>query len=282
VHDEGTSKSMEAEALVQMLQRAPEKNNVSICTIVSDDDSNGRAEAKHVRNGGKLTDTVEEPSFLANPSQCKRVFARAIYTLASAPMKTSRVTKGLAGHLKYCYSACVMRNRNLSTKELSSKVYNILEHICDNHDSCDVVWCYNVKAKEGNKAYAAPREQRINREKDEQTYLQLRKIFDQYACMEQMAYCNHPFDTQTKESVIQAIANVAPKSICYSGTNSLHSCIAMVIGIHNLRHHEFFKTLFESLSMTMLLPKHIASYLQSRDNTKEWKRIIKKNRRKGE
>jgi len=41
---------MEAEALVQMLQRAPEKNYVSICTIVSDNDSNGRAKAKHVRN----------------------------------------------------------------------------------------------------------------------------------------------------------------------------------------------------------------------------------------
>jgi len=50
---QGTSKSMEAEALVQMLQRAPEKSNVSICTIISDNASNGRAKTKHVRNGGK-------------------------------------------------------------------------------------------------------------------------------------------------------------------------------------------------------------------------------------
>jgi hypothetical protein len=29
-----------------------------------------------------------------------------------------------------------------------------------------------------------------------------------------MSYCNHPFDTQTNEALNQAIANVAPKSIC--------------------------------------------------------------------
>jgi hypothetical protein len=55
-----TSKAMEATALVKMLARAPEKLNVSNCTIVSDDDSNGRAKAQHVTNGGKLPVTIEE------------------------------------------------------------------------------------------------------------------------------------------------------------------------------------------------------------------------------
>jgi hypothetical protein len=197
-------------------------------------------------------------------------------------MKTSRVTKGLAGRLKYCYGACVKRNCNLSANELSSKVYNNLEHVCDNHDNCDVAWCYNIKAKKGNKVYVAPREHRINREKDEQTYLQSRKFFDQYTCVEQMAYCNHPFDTQMNESLNQAIANVAPKSICYSGTNSLCSHIAMVIGIHNLGHNGFFYTLFESLSITTTQSKHIASYLHSREQQGMEKKLSKKNLRKGE
>jgi len=38
---EGTSKSMEAEGLVQLLKRAPEKFSISICGIISDDDSSG-------------------------------------------------------------------------------------------------------------------------------------------------------------------------------------------------------------------------------------------------
>ncbi len=76
------------------------EKNVSVCTIISDDDSNARAKAQHVSNGGQLTANTEEPTFLADPSHRKRVFARVIYTLASAPMKVSRVTKGLAAHLK--------------------------------------------------------------------------------------------------------------------------------------------------------------------------------------
>ena len=138
---EGTSKAMEAQALVEMLVRAPEKHNVSIAVIVSDDDSNGRAKAKHVSNGGKLPTIIEEPKFLADPSHRKRVFARAIYNLAAAPKKTSKVTKGLAGHMKYCYGACIKRNRHLPAEELSQKVYNILDHVCGKHNGCDAAWC---------------------------------------------------------------------------------------------------------------------------------------------
>jgi hypothetical protein len=148
-----TSKAVEAEALVAMLQRAPEKNKISICIIISDDDSNGRAKARYINKGGKLLETVEEPEFLAEPSHRKRVFARAIY----------RVTKGLAGHLKYCYGACVKQNRHLKAEELSEKVSNILEHVCNNYVSCDAAWCYDVKAKEAGKVYSASKDHRIKK-----------------------------------------------------------------------------------------------------------------------
>jgi len=47
--------------LVEMLSRAPEKYDASICTIISDDDSNGRAKACQIENGGKLPYGIEEP-----------------------------------------------------------------------------------------------------------------------------------------------------------------------------------------------------------------------------
>jgi hypothetical protein len=90
---EGTSKAMEAQALVELLERAPKQHNVSICTIISDVDSNGRAKAQFVSNGGQLRKAVEQPTFKADPSHRKRVFARAIYQLALAPKKTSKVKK---------------------------------------------------------------------------------------------------------------------------------------------------------------------------------------------
>ena len=64
-----------------------------------------------------------------------------------------------------------------------------------------------------------------------------------------MSYCNHPFDTQTNEVINQAIANVAPKSVCYSGTVSLMSRVALVVGMHNMGHVEFFTLLFNQLGI---------------------------------
>jgi len=64
---EGSSKSMEASALTAMLVRVPDEKGVSICTIISDDDSNGRSKSRHVANGGVLPPNVEEPTFCVNP-----------------------------------------------------------------------------------------------------------------------------------------------------------------------------------------------------------------------
>ena len=113
---EGSSKLMEAAGLLLMLNQMPSEKNVSVCTIISDDDSNARAKAQHAGNRGQLTPNTEEPRCLADPSHIKRVFACAIYALASAPMKVSRVTKRLAGHLKYCYGAAVNQNCHLTTE----------------------------------------------------------------------------------------------------------------------------------------------------------------------
>jgi len=86
-----------------------------------------------------------------------------------------------------------------------------------------------------------------------------------------MSYCNHPFDTQTNESINQSIANVAPKSVCYFGTNSLNSRISLVVGLHNLGYHDFFSKLFEALGISMPNNDHLSKYLNNKDGRKEWK-----------
>jgi hypothetical protein len=268
---DGSSKSMEAAALTKMLTRMPEEKSVSICTIISDDDSNGRAKARRVENGGELPNHVEEPTFFADPSHRKRVFARPIYNLASLPMKKSAVTKGLAAHLKYCYGACVKRNRHLPAQELSTKVFNILEHICGEHKYCDSAWCYDKKATEEGKLYCAPADHRLDRMKHPDTYNQLKEIFQQYASVRMMQYCNHPYDTQTNEALNQSIANVSPKSVCYSSLISLYSRIALVIGTHNQGYKKFYNNLFSELGITMSLL--LSNYLERKDEKKGKKKV---------
>ena len=265
---EGTSKAMEAAALVEMLARAPEKLNMCICTIMSDNDSNGRAKAQHVTNGGKLPVTIEEPKFLGDPSHRKRDFAWATYKLASVPQKTSKVSKCLAGHLKYCYGACVKQNRNLPKEKLSLKVYNVLAHTSSNHNNCDSTWCNDLKAKEKNEVNIAAPEHRIKKT-DQDTSLQLKTIFDQYTSVEQMGYCKHLFDTQTNESLNESIANVAPKNVCYSNSISLFSRVSIVIGVHNLGYSNFFHSVFEELTMSW---SNISEYLKRKHDKKEKRR----------
>jgi hypothetical protein len=65
---EGPSKAMEAAALVKMISRAQDKKGISICTVISDDDSNARSKAKHEADSGILPLTIEAPCFRADPS----------------------------------------------------------------------------------------------------------------------------------------------------------------------------------------------------------------------
>jgi hypothetical protein len=110
----------------------------------------------------------------------------------------------------------------------------------------------------------------VDKEKDPHTYQQLLENFYIYANVDQMAYCIHPFDTQTNETLNKAITNVAPKSISYSSAFSLFSRIALVIGIHKLGHLVFFHELFDRLGITM--GETLLKFLQNKQKTKETKK----------
>jgi hypothetical protein len=65
---EGSLKSMEAAALTTMLTCMPKEKDLSICTIISDNDSIAGLNQEIKRKGGELSDSIEEPTFLADPS----------------------------------------------------------------------------------------------------------------------------------------------------------------------------------------------------------------------
>jgi hypothetical protein len=155
------------------------------------------------------------------------------------------------------------KNRSLSAEELSKKVFNILDHICREHANCDSNWCYDERAINDNKPYNPPSDHRLDKTKYPETYLQLKGIFDQYANVNMMAYCTHPYDTQTNEALNQVIANIAPKSVCYSSSISLYSRISLVTGCHNMGSSLFYSNLFVDLGIMMTT--NIAHILKTKD-----------------
>jgi hypothetical protein len=80
------------------------------------------------------------------------------------------------------------------------KVYNILGHVCGCHQRCDKSLHYDKEVEEKGLVYVAPKDHIISKE-DSRTYNQLLEVFHQYANLTQMAYCNHPFDTQTNKAL---------------------------------------------------------------------------------
>jgi hypothetical protein len=87
-----------------------------------------------------------------------------------------------------------------------------------------------------------------------------------------MAYCNHPFYTQTNEALNQMVSMVTLKNICCSGTISLSSHITTVMGIHNYGHSLFMDRLFRQLgiNMTMTLMQCLRKKEKSTKNYDDW------------
>jgi hypothetical protein len=144
-----------------------------------------------------------------------------------------------------------------------------LDHICGSHAKCDESLCYEKVAEKKELVYMPPRDNRIQKE-DSKTYGQLLSIFHQYANVTQMEYFNHPYDTQTNEALNQVIATVAPKNVCYSGSISLMSHIAIVIGIHNYGHSYFFDCIFRQLGIMMTTM--LARFLNQKETRKDYKK----------
>jgi len=129
------------------------------------------------------------------------------------------------------------------------------------------------KPFEQNLLYNPPSDHWLDRAAHPETYQQLKEHFNYYASIEMMKYCTHPHDTQTNEALNQSIANVVPKSVCYSGTSSINSQIAIVVGVHNLGLYPFFDDLFHAAGIQMTTV--LARFLHAKQKQKETKQTYK-------
>ena len=101
---EGSSKSMEAAAILHMV-RDSTKRGFIVGSIVLDDDSVMRAHLWHLdptnkKCAGKLQDSIYEPRFLADLTHQIKVVASHFYNLSNQPVSSSRVDKVMARRLK--------------------------------------------------------------------------------------------------------------------------------------------------------------------------------------
>ena len=126
---EGSSKSMEAEAILQMVVDAFNNRGFIVSVIVSDDDSTMKACLKHRKlkadgkqyksDKGRLDVHIPEPLFLADPSHRVKVVAKAFFLMLKKKVKERfGLTKADCLRLKVNWGYMLKQNRGKTLQEL--------------------------------------------------------------------------------------------------------------------------------------------------------------------
>ena len=177
---QGSSKSMECEAILELVKEAYFERNFVVGTIVADDDTTMKKILRHdykdmVRRGvldkkkwpknkngkpmasGKLPDLIPQPKFLADFNHRVKSVGRAVYELALMSKSKSMVDKNLAKRLKLYWSKMLQQVKKFDLQdeweEIEKRVRAPIEHVFDNHQFCQETWCYALKAKNEGKTY---------------------------------------------------------------------------------------------------------------------------------
>ena len=153
---EGSSKSMEADAALQLIKKIFREyaGRIYVKVIVSDDDSTMKAILKHegpTSKKGKLPLEIPEPTWLADPSHRVKVVASKIYALAALPQSQSTCLKVDAVKFKMNFGYMLKRCRDKGIEEISKGSLAVIEHSFNSHSYCNAEWCRPLRKLEKQK-----------------------------------------------------------------------------------------------------------------------------------
>ena len=269
---------MECSALHQMIEEDWKRQRLQVGTIVSDDDTTMKKILRHnydelVKCGdmkredwpkndqgefltsGNLSNNIPEPKFLADFNHRVKSVGKVVWDLARKPKKDSLVDKSVAMRLKLYWSKMLNQIQDLDIKNDWKKVKDSvsapIEHIFDNHQHCNIDWCYSLKATKEGKQYT-PSVQRPFYDKTgkyKSMYEQLISGLERFQTKRSIEECLHPFDTQKNESINQQIARFVPKFKHFGTTTALDTRVATVVGIVNYGYEKFYNELIDQIGI---------------------------------
>ena len=272
---EGSSKSMECEAILDLIKEAYFERNFCIGTVVADDDTTMKKTLRHnykkqVEDGlldkkdwplnkkgklvasGKLPDAIPPPKFLADFNHRVKSVGRAVYELATMSKSKSMVDKDLAKRLKKYWSKMLQQVKKLDLQEeweeIDRRVRAPIEHLFNNHQFCQMEWCYALQAQKEGKIYTPDKRKPFYcKVKDKKMLDQLEESVRKFQTKENVKECLHSFDTQKNEAVNNLIARVAPKFKHFGTTPALDTRVSTVAGTTNMGYKEYYINLLHML-----------------------------------
>jgi len=87
----------------------------------------------------------------------------------------------------------------------------------------------------------------FNKNEDTKMYHQLKEAVAQFQTEENILECLYKYDTQTNEDLNMLVSRYVPKFKHYGTTMSLDTRIRCVVGQHNMRYHDYYKSLLIKL-----------------------------------
>ena len=174
---------MEVHALKDIMVRSLELNNFKIKTIICDDDTTMTSNIKwplkykqkeiegfkwpltpsgstKIKCCGILPTNLCEPTFLADPSHCKKVIGKHLYKLANAKQSVSLVDNNLADKITSDWGYMLQRISTLDPNKdkvlITNKETAVLDHRFNSHKFCGK-WCQIKEAKLKKTKYIRPK-----------------------------------------------------------------------------------------------------------------------------
>jgi hypothetical protein len=292
---EGSSGSMEAAGIVDVVVELFEKRQVIVEILCCDDDSSLRADCSwsnadylinnntdqlplvpkkvgknkgvlHPRpDKGKLPGHVPEPRFVADPNHRRKTLTGELIKLdtakASLKFTMTRMDSMRLGK-NFGYMARGLRNRPQC--EWIPAANAVLEHHFDVHDQCSSDWCPRKtetmeQRKASNKYYRS-------KEKDAKLYCHLVEKMSRFVTMDKLEEMAHDMDTNMNEGFNNICTWFAPKNKVFAGSASLFNRISFAVCINSLGVLPFYTKLFRKLGITMT--ENVEHYLRVREDAR--------------
>ena len=138
----GSSQSMEGSAAVEIWKRSVERHNLVYSTYVGDGDSSS---FKNLVNSDPYggVESIRKEECLGH------VQKRLKKHLKKKSIQFSKLSVGKIERVGQLYALVVSQNRGKTPSEIQSALWNLLEHLVENHENCPfslASWCYYQQA----------------------------------------------------------------------------------------------------------------------------------------
>ena len=198
---------------VSMLQNL-EKDGVHVENLVMDNDTTTMARVR-----SEVDPAIKKQS---DKNHCMKEITNRLYELKNRKHYKELTSKTIT-HISKCFRYCVGQNAGDATA-IANGITAIGQHVFGSHDMCSESWCGYLKSPENYKPSHLPYKRYLSNS-DLKTDLGV--ILQEFAS--QSTKLTDLGSSQPNESLNNTVASKAPKSVCYSGSESNDFRVAAAI-----------------------------------------------------